>query len=302
MLGPFSRNGRYARPMPTGIGKAFYVVPASSALLNDLEKLYPTDEDGVKRVYSGNTGIDDAIGFCTAAQVDKIYVYPGAYTISTAIAVDVNDISIIGLGAPGAVKLTGSAANIMTITADNVEIAGLELNIVTTKKAIVMTGADNCNIHDNIFKASVGGAASHFIHMLTTACNDNWIHDNKFLMNLDVSSAAVIMTSHITGLGIGNVIEHNFFLAGRLTTDNNGEVTNGIVFAAATDQGNLVRHNSFSESNGGFFAAALNYGTSVLQGGVFQVENNFLLATATNAVINGTNSLGFGANTVNGTL
>lgn len=302
MLNPNSRNGRYARPMPAGISKAFYVVPANSALLNDLEKLYPTDEDGVKRVYSGNTGIDDAIGFCTANQADKIYVYPGAYTISTAIAADVAGVSIIGLGTPGSAKLTASAANLFNITADNVEIAGLELNIATTKKAISMVGADNCHIHDNVFKSAVGGTASHFIHMLTTACNDNLITDNRFISMLDVSGAGVTQTSHVTLLGIGNVVEHNLFVAGRLTTDNAGAVTTGILSAAAADAGNLVRHNSFTEFNGATFTAGIDYATTALKGSVIAIENNLELVTSANAIVNGANTGAYGNNTANGTI
>ena len=68
MLGPFSRNGRYARPMSKGASKTFWVLPASSALVADYEKLYPTDEEGVKRVYSGND--------CLADAITKVFVIP----------------------------------------------------------------------------------------------------------------------------------------------------------------------------------------------------------------------------------
>jgi len=302
MLNPFSKNGRQSRPLPAASGKVFHVVPTSSALLADLEQLYPVDEDGVKRVWSGDTAIADALAFCVTGRGDRIRAHGGTYTISAPIAVSINDVVIEGLGSPGAASLVASASNIFTLTGDNIEIANLSLTIATTKIGIVMTGAENCNIHDNVFKSAVGGAASHFIQMVTTACSYNWIHDNRFLSMLDVSGGAITQTSHITGLGIGNIIEHNFFVAGRLTTANAGVVTSGIIFGAAADAGNFVRANSFTEFNGATFTAGTDYGTTALGGSVLCIENNYMLATAANAVVNGSNAGSFANNIASGTV
>lgn len=296
---PFSVYGRIARMAPTLSGKLFVLVPSGSALIPELQELFPADEDGVVRVY---TDLATVAAACVSGRGDTVAVMPGTYTISTVVSSAITDWKLIGVGAPGQAILTGSAASILTLTGTGVEVANLTFNIATTKKAITLTGASNCNIHDNNFLASVGGAASHFIHMLTTACTYNWIHDNKFITNLDVSGAAVTQTSHITGLGIGNVIEHNLFVAGRLTTANNGVVTSGIVFAAAADAGNMVRWNTFTEFNGATFTAGVDYGTTALGGSVICVENNFMLATAANAVVQGSNAGQFANNIASGTV
>lgn len=299
MFNAFSKYGR--RPQ-NGVGKTFYALPTSSALLDRFEQLYGVDEEGVKRVYSGDTAIADALANCVTGRGDEIKVAPGTYSIATMITISISSVKITALGNKGSAKLVASAAHIFTITGDDVEIAGLELTIATTKKGIIMTGADDCNIHDNNFKSAVGGAASHFIHMVTTACLNNWIHDNVFNSQLVVAGGAITQTSHITGLGIGNIIEHNLFIAGRVTTANAGAVTNGVIFAAAADGGNLVRHNSFTEFNGATFTGAVEYGTTALGGSVLCVENNFMLATAANAVIPGANAGSFGNNIADGTV
>ena len=295
----FSKYGRSAQPLPLGSGKSFYVVPSGSALITELQTMFPVDEGGVVKVY---TDIASAISAAVADRGDKIYLLPGTYTISTALAMSKADVSLIGLGTPGSVILAGSAADVIDLTADGVEIANVRIAIATTKIGIDMAGADGCRIHDCTFTSAVGGAASHFIRMATTACNYNKIYDNQFISNLVVTGGAITQTSHITGLGIGNVIERNTFVAGRVSTANAGAVTAGIVFAAAADAGNVIRENEFTEFNGATFTTGVDYGTTALGGSVLCTRNNFMLATAANAVVPGSNAGEFANNIASGTV
>lgn len=295
----FSKYGRVAKPAPIASGKAFYVVPSGSTLQAELSFMFPNDEEGVSRVF---TTIASALSNCVAGRGDYIYVMPGTYTISTALVASVNDVHIIALGTPGTTILTGSAADVIDLTGDGVEIAGFQFNLASTKICIDMQGADGCRIHDNVFLSAVGGAGSNFISMNTTVCKYNQIYNNQFISNLVVSGGAITQAAHITGLGIGNVIEHNVFVAGRVTTANAGAVTAGVVFAAAADAGNLVRHNSFTEFNGATFTAGVNYGTTALGGSVMCYDNNFMLATAANAVVPGSNAGSFANNIADGTV
>lgn len=299
MANPFSTYGRLAQALPPVVGKSFYVAPSGSTLFSALSEQFPVDEDGVVRVY---TDIASAITSCVSGRGDVINVLPGTFTISTALAMSKNNVKLVAVGNLGTTVLTGSASDIIDLTGDGCEISGFTFNLASTKIAIDMEGADYSNIHDNVFLSAVGGAASHFIRMATTACNYNWIHDNRFISNLVVAGGAITQTSHITGLGIGNVIEHNVFVAGRVTTANAGAVTNGIVFAAAADAGNLVRWNSFTEFNGATFTAGINYGTTALGGSVMAYDNNLMLATAANAIVNGSNAGEFANNIASGTV
>ena len=213
-----------------------------------------------------------------------------------------NDVKFIGVGPSGAAMLTGSSASILTITGDNCEVANLGFTIASTYKAITLTGADSTSIHDCVFYSTVGGAASHFIHFVTTASNFCSIRDNRFISNFVVSGGAITQTSHITLLGVGNLIERNIFVAGRQSTANAGAVTDGILSNAAADSGNIIRENTFTEVNGATFTAGVESGASAVSGSILPVNNNFLLATAANAIVNTTGSAGFGNNVANGTV
>ncbi len=296
---PFSTYGRLARALPNVTGKTFVLVPSGSANIPEFQDQFPVDEDGVARVYTSPAA---ALAAVVSGRGDQILVAPGAYTISTVLASAATDFRIMGLGAPGAAMFTGSGASILTLTGTGVEIANLGFTIATTKKALTLTGASYCNIHDNLFYSTVGGTGSHFIHMLTTACTFNLIRNNQFISNHDSSAGAIVQTSHITLLGIGNLVEGNVFVAGRSSASNLGTVTDAILSNAAADQGNTVRLNTFYESNGAIFTAGVESGASSVSGSVFIVENNFLLATAANAIVNTTGSAGFGNNKVTGTV
>jgi len=295
----FSKYGRVAKPSPQGAGKAFFVGASGATYLPNLTNHFVTDEEGDVRSF---TTIADAISAASSGRGDYIYVLPGTYTITTALAMSKADIHLIALGSVGSAILTGSAADIMDITANGCEVAGFQMNLASTQICIDMAGASGCNIHDNVFLSAVGGSGSHFIRMATTACNYNTITKNRFISNLVVAGGAITQTSHITGLGIGNLIEENVFVAGRVTTANTGTVTAGVIFGAAADAGNCVRNNEFTEFNGGIFTAGVNYGTTALGGSVICTRNNFMLATNTNAVVPGSNAASFANNIADGTV
>lgn len=299
MENPNSIYGKIAKQLPSVSGKTFVVVPAGSAVIPTLQELFPTDNDGVVRVY---TDPDAALAACVTDRGDAVAFMPGSYTISTVLATSANNVKIVGLGRKGSARLVGSAASILTLTGDDCEVAGLGFAIASTKKAITLTGADRTHIHDNVFTSAVGGAASHFIHFLTTTSDYCVIEDNRFVTNLDVSGAGVTQTSHITLLSVGSTIERNVFVAGRLTTANAGAVTDGILVNDAASAGNTIRHNTFYEFNGATFTAGIESGASAVSGAILPVRNDFLLATAGNAIVNTTGSAGFGNNVANGTV
>lgn len=296
-----SKYGHVAKAAPIGPAKAFFVVPSGSAILPETANHFVADEEGVVRVY---TDPATALAAVVSGRCDTVYFLPGTYTIATALAAtSVDDVNLVALGSEGSTILTGSAANILNLTTcKGWNIRGFQWNLASTKKCIALVGCSGINITFNTFLSAVGGAASHFIHMLTTASTYCRISDNRFISNLDVSGAGVTQTSHITGLGIGHVIERNVFVAGRLTTANAGAVTAGVVFAAAADAGNFVRENEMVEFNGATFTAGVNYGTTAVAGSVMCTRNNFMLATAANAVVPGSNAAEFANNIDSGTV
>lgn len=260
--------------------------------------MFQPAEDGFVRVFEN----DFATPLSLMAAGDILWVLPGAYTISTVLSTALNDIKIKGVGTPGEAMLTGSGASLLTLTGTGVEVSGIGFTIASTKKAITLTGASRSHIHDNVFVSSVGGAASHFIHFLTTASNQVVIENNRFLTNLDVSAAGVTQTSHITLLGSGCVVQDNTFLAGRQTTDNAGAVTDALLINDAASAGNTVRRNTVLEFNGATFTAGFEWGASCTAGVALPSANNFVLGTATSAIVNTVGSAGFANNIANGTV
>lgn len=74
--------------------------------------------------------LDYAIGLCTASQGDVIYLMPGHTETTTAIAVDVAGISIIGLGEGRlrpALTATTAATDLINVSAANVTIRNVRL-------------------------------------------------------------------------------------------------------------------------------------------------------------------------------
>lgn len=296
----FSRYARLAKPEPLGAAKNFYVVPAASVLVPELANTFVVDEEGVVRVF---TALETALANVVSNRGDVINVCMGSYAYtSTGISSAANGFVIRGAGPAGSVTISASAADTLTLTGDNWALENITLTSAGTFSSLVMTGCDNFDIKNCRFFTSGGGAGTYLIEMVTTANSIGKITNSSFTANLDVSAGAATVTALILGLGNRMNIEDCQFHARRQTTANAGAVTDGIVFANANDWGIVVKRCDFIEHNGATFTAGLEYGTNVTTGGVFPTMNNFLLGTAANAVVNGSNSAGFGNNMANGTV
>lgn len=295
-LNPFSKNGMtaFAKPLISLNGKTYLVSP-SGVPLNRMRAIFPRDEDNVQRVF---TTIADALSACAADQVDTVLVSPGTYTLTTALAMSKSQVRLIANGPRGSVVLQGSAADVMDLTASNCEVAGFRIVAASAKIGIDMAGASYNWIHDNVFEG-IGGAGSHLIRQLTTACNSNLIERNQFRSILDTSAGAATQTSHISGLGSRNIIRDNEFESSRTSASNAGATTDCVLFGAATDVGNVLYNNRVYETEGATFTEGFDYANA---GATFCTFNTFLLATGANAIVNGSNSAGFSNNIANGTV
>ena len=75
-------------------------------------------------------GLDYAIGLCTAAKSDIIYLMPGHAETTTAIAADVAGVRIVGIGTgrnKPALTATTAATDLINVTAANVAITNVRL-------------------------------------------------------------------------------------------------------------------------------------------------------------------------------
>ena len=95
--------------------------------------------------------LDYAIGLCTASKGDVIYAMPGHAETTTAIALDVAGVSIVGLGT-GATKptltATTAATDLLNITAANCSIDGIRfVGAASGNTALVDLGATSSDAY-----------------------------------------------------------------------------------------------------------------------------------------------------------
>lgn len=233
-------------------GKVFWVGASATATA------YPNRKGGS----DGNKGtflspfatIDYAIGQCLANRGDIIMVMPGhAETLSAAITVDVAGVSIIGQGNGTArPALTGGvAADLISVTADNVTIANLYFNEKTTASATSATidvAAANCRLLGNHFDLGT----NEVLNITATAAAENLsVIGNEFFVTADGSDNA---------LQIEGVVDHPYIVDNKFITS-----------VANFDDGAAVSFESQAITNAYLANNIVIGGGSVLTGGASAV-------------------------------
>jgi hypothetical protein len=118
--------------------------------------------------------LDYAIGKCTATNGDIIYVLPGHAETTTAIAVDVAGITIIGIGrgrARPTFTATTAATDLIDVTADNVCIKNIRLvGAASGVTALIDIAADDFMCEN----CSLEQAATPLMGVTVAAGSDRW--------------------------------------------------------------------------------------------------------------------------------
>ena len=171
--------------------------------------------------------IDYAIGQCTAAQGDVIYVLPGhAETVSGAagIDVDVEGISIIGLGNGDnrpTITFTGATAD-MDIDAENVTIENLRfIGGVASLAAPIDVNQEYFTIRNCEFMASGAGYGVQISIITDANCNDIAVEDCTFqyLVATDGTTAITqTSTEAIRLVGADRAVIKGCYFSGDFTT------------------------------------------------------------------------------------
>lgn len=144
-------NSHYIGPL-----SRVFIVCSNATKFAYLQKLYPTDPDGIPRVYlqnGTNNGINSAIANCRNGYGDTIMIEPGYYLVTTQIVLDKDHVNIIARGDARiqTVLFGGTAAwgawtsDLLKITGGYYHIAGLGLYTYSdTNSAILLddAGAD----------------------------------------------------------------------------------------------------------------------------------------------------------------
>ena len=215
-----SRYGAIANPLPVAANaKIFFVAGANTQGYADLQTEFPTDKDGVTRVY---TTIDAAIGACVAGRGDVIYVLPGhteSVTSATSLVCDVAGVRIQGMG-DGAnrptITLSTSVNATIPVSAANVTIDNVIIDLTgidAIVAGITPTAAGFTLSNSLVVTASASAQAT--LGILTTAAAGRMrLIGNEFLGTTDAGTAAAV---RIVG-GNEHVIKGNRFYGAYTTT------------------------------------------------------------------------------------
>ncbi len=215
-----SRYGAIAAPFPVApSAKIFFVLSTSNALHGNLQTEFPTDKDGVPRVFGT---INAAVGAAVDGRGDVIYVLPGHtenITSATSLVLNKAGVRVQGLGEgnsrPTLTWTTAIAATI-PVSAANVTIDNLILDMTgfdAITAGITPTAAGFTLSNSNVITASATNQAT--LALLTTAAANNLtVVNNRFLGTPNAGTAAAI---RIVG-GANHIIRGNYFIGAYTTT------------------------------------------------------------------------------------
>jgi hypothetical protein len=172
MENQLSRYGAIAKSLPATLGKIFFVVHGEDSFAGDLLHEFPTDRDGVPRVYVTTTSADTddlaiqaALDACVASRNDYILVAPSNndYDLATKLTMSKRDVHLIAMdflfnkqetGANSSTKLHMVADDdAILLSGGDCEVAGFYCKNYNNQSFIMMSGAvaDCAHIHHNHF-------------------------------------------------------------------------------------------------------------------------------------------------------
>ena len=183
-------------------GRVFWVIKTTKTNYANFVKDHPdySSGDGVVTVAAVYTTVDAAIGACTAAQGDTIYVCEGhtETVTATSIAHDISGVSVVGLG-KGLLRPTftyGAAAATITISGANGSWENCHFigNFLDVAAAFTLGAAKDFQLRKNTFADNT--ASLGFLSIVVTGATDNDADGltvaGNYWQSLDVSPNAFV--------------------------------------------------------------------------------------------------------------
>ncbi len=205
MENQLSRYGAIAKALPPTLGKIFFVGHGEDSFVKNLLHEFPTDSDGVPRVYLTTTSaatdelaIQAALDACVAGRNDYVIVLASNddYDLAAAITMSKRDVHLIGMdylfnkletGSNSATKIHQYGDfDIITLTGGNCEIAGFYFKNAVNQGTVMVTGgaADFSHIHHNHFSmnaTTTSGVAQ--VDMASSSSSFQVVERNTFATN-----------------------------------------------------------------------------------------------------------------------
>ncbi|MHA1952273.1 MAG: NosD domain-containing protein [Candidatus Thorarchaeota archaeon] len=165
--------------MAMGVGKMFIVVPAAHPLQSEINYNFP---DG--RVFST---IQSALNACRAGVLDTVAVLCEAdHDAGTGYVEDLtmtkDSVRLVGINRP----LLNGTGDLITVSGDAVEIAGMFMTPASGKSGVVVDASDHWTIRDNLIKHQAIAAGSYCLELgNTTAANFGRVLNNHMQSGLN---------------------------------------------------------------------------------------------------------------------
>ena len=262
--------------IPLGAGKVFFVAQSGTDIAAQLQDAIgnnsPTDRFQFVpcAAATADVGIQAALDACVANRNDYVIVMPSTTSYSLGATLTMNKarthlicppgIGNMGMNNFARLYTTVATTNMITVTADCVEIAGFFFKgydgTAHDQPAIIYLSGTRWtpNIHDNFFGIGATAASNNYGILADGACSHFNIHDNYFTNyapgamtgtdNAILAFIAITSTSSTRG-----VIRDNYMHTGANTT-----VTSGINCACAyaiIDNNTIVADKAVGGSQGG---------------------------------------------------
>lgn len=261
-----------------GIGNVYFVVNAADAYTLAQARARYNDnvyEDGSKQLYIHDAtsvavttnGIQNALNACKVNRNDYVVILPssGSYYTDAVLAMNKETVHLIapaGFGPPyGSTKAVRIAqitasTDLLTLSANYCEVAGLWLKNVASYSHIVLDAAQASNIHHNYMAVVwAGGANAPAIKGLTTGGAWGQIYRNWIISqagNAATCAAVILIDASATSAMVNENV---------ITIGDGNTATIGISNQAVKGMTNDNRFNESSSSGGytgGTIAAAIS--------------------------------------------
>lgn len=259
-----------------GYGNVYYVCQTANTIpYRDISAKFggETYSDGSQILH---TTIQAALDVTVANRNDYVIVVPDTsdYDLTATLTMSKARTHLLapaGLGWGGItgnsvrVHMTTAATDTITVSADNIEIAGFFFKhdaSSTTGNTITLSGTRWCaHIHDNFFGMYATASTANYGIYAAGACNHYSIHDNYFTnyspgLNTGTNNNIAAFIGITSGSSTRGIIRDNIMLTGVNTT----------VAAAINDAGTgtVITGNQIWENaaNGGNDAGVLTLGIS----------------------------------------
>lgn len=225
----FNKFGGIWGQIPVTAGRIFWVSPGDTYTVEGRTYTASDNNDGLSPERALRT-IDYTVGLTTASAGDVIVLLPGAHSSAATITLDIAGITITGV--PGATPIPGSHMNggparnrcsvtntatagfIFTVSADDVEIAWIDLIPVAAggRGIYAQAGADRLFVHDCTFSMIAAAATSTYgvaLGTVATGVNEDTVIRNCYFQSgssaqSGANGGGVVAINTVYGLSIEN--------------------------------------------------------------------------------------------------